>query len=209
LPTTQVQGSDGKQIAAPLVDEVLRTPGQPLEPATRRFMERRFGQDFRQIRIHTDKPAAEASAVLGAEAFTVGHHIAFAQARFLPGTAHGRRLVAHELAHTIQQSGATSPHIALKPNKEPVTPAPGSLKFAGLLLGTNRSKKEVRVVRPLSDATGRYPLATADHELRRTGPTDRCPRTCSSSTMPRWRLRRRLTLTPGFPNSISQNEQIT
>ena len=154
LPTAQVQGSDGKQIAAPGVDEVLRTPGQPLDPATRFFMERRFGHDFSPIRIHTDKPAAEASAALGAEAFTVGHHIAFAQAHFLPGTADGKRLVAHELAHTIQQSGATSPHIALKPNKEPVAPAPGSLKFAGVLLGINRSKKEVRVKREVGGTQG-------------------------------------------------------
>jgi hypothetical protein len=153
LPRTRLHGSDGRQIAAPLVDEVLRAPGQP-EPATRHFMERRFGHDFSEMRIDTDTPAAKASTALGAEAFTVGHHIAFARARFLPGTAQDRRLVAHELTHTIQQSAATSPHIALKPDKERGAPAPGSLKFAGVRLGTNRSKKEVRVKQEVGGTQG-------------------------------------------------------
>lgn len=154
LRTGRVQAGETGQIATPpIVGEVLRSPGQPLEPAARDFMERRFGHDFGRIRIHTDPPAARASAAFGAEAFTVGHHIAFARGRFMPGAAHGRRLVAHELTHSIQQA-ATSPHIALSPEKERAAPAPGSLKFDGVLLGINRDKKEVRVRREVGGTQG-------------------------------------------------------
>jgi len=116
-------------------------------------MERRFGRDFGRIRIHTDPPAARASAALGAEAFTVGHHIAFAGAGFLPDTAQGKRLLAHELTHAVQQAGR-SPHIALSPKKGRAAPAPGSLKLDGVLLGTDRNAKEVRVKREVGGTRG-------------------------------------------------------
>jgi hypothetical protein len=149
LRTNRVQASDTEQIPAPpTVHEVLRSPGQPLDPATRAFMESRFGHDFSQIRIHTDPDAAKASAALGAEAFTVGHHIAFARERFLPGTAHGKRLVAHELTHTIQQA-ATSPHIALQPDRTRRAPT-----IVGGLLGWNQSNEQVRVKREVGGTQG-------------------------------------------------------
>jgi hypothetical protein len=148
LQAKHVQPNETGQIATPpIVREVLRSPGQPLEPTTRDFMEQRLGHDFGQIRIHTDPDAAKASAALGAEAFTVGHHIAFGRERFLPGTAHGQRLVAHELTHAIQQA-ATSPHIALSPDK------PRASKFDGVVLGTNRNKQDVKVKREVGATQG-------------------------------------------------------
>jgi outer membrane protein OmpA-like peptidoglycan-associated protein len=86
-----------------IVHEVLRSPGQPLDPTTRAFMEPRFGYDFSRVRVHTDVRAAESAQTLAAEAFTVRKHISFAPGRYSPNTASGRQLLAHELTHTIQQ----------------------------------------------------------------------------------------------------------
>jgi hypothetical protein len=89
--------------APPVVHEVLRSPGQPLDAATREAMEPRFGHDFSRVRIHTDSRAVESARSVGALAYTVGQNIIFGAARFAPGETAGRRLLAHELAHTIQQ----------------------------------------------------------------------------------------------------------
>jgi hypothetical protein len=145
VETESTQSSNvGNPTAPPIVHEVLRSPGQPLEPTARDFMEPRFGYDFSQIRIHTDPDAAKASAALGAEAFTFGRHIAFARERFLPGMAHGKRLLAHELTHAIQQAAAF-PHIALQPNKTRPARTPGRSGVVGGLLGWNHSNAQVRV----------------------------------------------------------------
>src|SRR2546421_8205385 len=61
----------------PIVDEVLRSPGQPLDPGTRAFFEPRFGQDFSQIRTHTDSQAGESAKAVNAHAYTVGNQIVF------------------------------------------------------------------------------------------------------------------------------------
>jgi Domain of unknown function (DUF4157) len=82
--------------------------GQPLEQPTRRAMERHFGRDFGQVRIHTGARAAEAAAGQGAEAFTTGRDVVFAAGRYQPGTAAGRGLLAHELTHVVQQASGVS-----------------------------------------------------------------------------------------------------
>ncbi len=93
----------------PIVHEVLRSPGTPLDPATRTFMEPRFGHDFSRVRVHTDAKAAESSQAVDALAYTVGRDVVFREGRYAPGTTSGRKLLAHELAHVVQQaqSGAT------------------------------------------------------------------------------------------------------
>ena len=104
LQTKRVQASDAGQIAAPpIVHEVLRSPGQPLDPATRAFMEPRFGYDFSQVRVHTDSQAAESARDLDANAYAVGQNIVFGAGQFLPGTPMGQRLLSHELTHVVQQ----------------------------------------------------------------------------------------------------------
>jgi hypothetical protein len=78
-------------------------PGRPLEPEVRAFFEPRLGQDLSQVSVHTG-PAADALArSVKANAFTVGPHIAFRDTHFAPGSSAGRRLLAHELAHVVQQ----------------------------------------------------------------------------------------------------------
>ena len=113
-------------------------------------MEPRFGHDFSQVRIHADGAAGHAAATLGAEAFTVGQHIGFARGHFLPAGAQGRRLLAHELAHTLQQD-ANFHSLALNPQKDAAPPASG---FKDAFLGTSRSGKAILVKREVGDLQG-------------------------------------------------------
>jgi len=85
----------------------LRGGGQALPEAAREFFEPRFGHDFSQVRLHTDMQAAESVQAVNARAFTVGPDIAFGSGQYAPETTEGRRLLAHELTHVVQQaSGA-------------------------------------------------------------------------------------------------------
>ena len=86
------------------VDAVLANPGRPLPAAVRSDMEARFGEDFGAVRVHDDAAAARAADAVDAEAFAHGNDIAFAPGRFDPHSPDGRWLLAHELAHTVQQS---------------------------------------------------------------------------------------------------------
>jgi Domain of unknown function (DUF4157) len=89
----------------PHVRGVLSTAGEPLDRSTRAFMEPRFGHDFSRIRIHADWQAQQSARRLNAQAYAAGHHIAFAPRRYAPGSYEGRWLLAHELAHVVQQAG--------------------------------------------------------------------------------------------------------
>lgn len=82
--------------------------GQPLPEAVRAFFEPRFGHDFSQVRIHTDARAVESAQALNALAYTLGRDIVFGAGQYAPGTTEGRRLLAHELTHVVQQSRALS-----------------------------------------------------------------------------------------------------
>jgi len=89
--------------APPIVNEALRAPAQVLDPVARTSMEGRFGYDFSKVRIHTDARAVESAQRLRARAYTVGNDIVFAAGQYHPESAAGRRLLAHELAHVVQQ----------------------------------------------------------------------------------------------------------
>jgi len=88
------------------VQPALESPGQALDMGTRAAMEARFGHDFSQVRVHTDGTAAAAAKELQSLAFTHGQDIVFAAGQYSPRTPVGMRLLAHELAHTVQQRGA-------------------------------------------------------------------------------------------------------
>ena len=90
--------------APPIVHEILGQPGRPLDPKTRAFFEPRFGVDFSTVRVHTDSPAAASARAVNARAYTVGPNIVFQEGQYTPGSIGGKTLLAHELAHTIQQS---------------------------------------------------------------------------------------------------------
>jgi hypothetical protein len=86
------------------VHRVLQSSGEPLDPRTRTAMESGFGQDFSHVRVHLDSAAAESAHAVSALAYTVGHDVVFARGQYAPGTTMGRHLIAHELAHTVQQA---------------------------------------------------------------------------------------------------------
>jgi Domain of unknown function (DUF4157)/Bacterial protein of unknown function (DUF922) len=94
--------------APPLVREVLNAGGQPLEAAARQFFEHQFGHDFSRVRIHDDARAAESARAVNALAYTVGPDVVFASGRYAPHSIAGRKLLAHELTHVVQQSSAAS-----------------------------------------------------------------------------------------------------
>ena len=94
--------------APDIVDDVLRAPARSLDPALRAFMEARTGYDFGRVRVHTDPGASASAKAVAARAYTVGHHVVFGEGQFAPGTAEGRRLIAHELVHVMQQGGAAA-----------------------------------------------------------------------------------------------------
>lgn len=87
----------------PIVHEVLRSPGQPLDAATRAFFEPRFGHDFSRVRVHTDAKAAESARAVNALAYTVGRDVVFGTGQYMPKTVAGHSLLAHELTHVVQQ----------------------------------------------------------------------------------------------------------
>jgi hypothetical protein len=82
--------------------------GRALDPATRSFMEPRFGANFSNVRIHADDGAARSAASLGARAYAAGHHVVFGAGEYAPGSTEGRRLLAHELAHVAQREKAAA-----------------------------------------------------------------------------------------------------
>jgi hypothetical protein len=96
--------SGGVGTVPSIVHDVLSSPGQPLDSATRTFFDRRFGHDFGNVRIHADTKAAESAAGLGARAYTRGSAIVFGKGQYQAGTVMGRALIAHELTHVMQQS---------------------------------------------------------------------------------------------------------
>jgi Domain of unknown function (DUF4157)/Novel toxin 16 len=89
------------------VSDVLASPGRHLDAPTLGFFEPRFNHDFSRVRVHTDAAAANSSRAVGALAYTVGSDIVFARNRFEPTTLQGRTLLAHELAHVVQQGGVS------------------------------------------------------------------------------------------------------
>jgi len=106
---------------AGLVHRALSSPGRPLGGTTRSLMESRFGHDFSHVRIHTDSLAAASARAVNASAYAVGRDIVFAPGQFAPETTEGRRLLAHELTHTLQQRGQG--YAATQPDRLTLEPA--------------------------------------------------------------------------------------
>jgi hypothetical protein len=98
----------GQTAAPPSVGEVLRSPGQPLDPATRAFMEPRFGADLGAVRVHADAEADRSARAIDALAYTAGDHIAFRAGRYDPSSLEGKRLLAHELTHAVHHAAPTT-----------------------------------------------------------------------------------------------------
>ncbi|WP_406193701.1 DUF4157 domain-containing protein [Kitasatospora sp. NBC_01560] len=91
------------ETAPPIVAQVLAAPGRPLDDRTQARMETYFGRSFGDVRIHTDQQAAQSALAVDARAYTFGRHIVFGHRLFAPESRAGRRLLAHELTHVVQQ----------------------------------------------------------------------------------------------------------
>jgi hypothetical protein len=100
---------------------VTHSPGQSLDAETRAFFEPRLGHDFSGIRVHADSRAAASAASIDSLAYTVGNHVVFGQGQFAPGSDDGRRLLAHELTHVVQQNASGALRVQRKTAPPPVS----------------------------------------------------------------------------------------
>lgn len=106
LSSRKLRQARGPHQAPAIVNEVLRSPGRPLESAPRDFLGSRLHFDFSRVRIHNDDRAAESARSIGSLAYAAGNHIVFGRGQYSPHTSTGLGLLAHELAHVAQQAGA-------------------------------------------------------------------------------------------------------
>ena len=128
----------------PIVHEVLRSPGQPLDRETRESMESRLRYDFSQVRVHTDNKPAKSAKMLNSKAYTVGSNLIFSEGNFNPKTTVGRRLLAHELTHVVQ-------HRSSKDSRS-----------RGLTSKYEQSECEARAVEQAFDGNYQIPTIIAD-----------------------------------------------
>jgi outer membrane lipoprotein SlyB len=147
------------------VGDVLRSPSRPLDERVRAENELRFGRDLSGVRVHTDERAARSAQALGAAAYTVGSDVVFGRGRYAPGLGEGRRLLAHELTHVVQQDSRS------RPERVEVGPAADELEQAATAhadrAGTRgparvvRSRGGVRLQRSLLGGLGGALLGAA------------------------------------------------
>ena len=102
--TCKATGAVAPVEAPPIVHDVLRSPGRPLDASARNFLESRFGYDFSRVRIHTEESAEASARAINARAYSMNSHLVFAKDEYRPSSDSGMHLIAHELAHVVQQS---------------------------------------------------------------------------------------------------------
>ncbi|MBC7851302.1 MAG: DUF4157 domain-containing protein, partial [Chitinophagaceae bacterium] len=130
-------GASSGMPAPESVGKTISNPGQQLDKGTRSFMESRFNYDFSNVRIHNDSSAHQSSSDIHARAYTQGNHIVFGNGHYQPNSSDGRRLLAHELSHTIQQ-GAVNRSVVQR-EVEPGSPdSEGGIKTASTILSKIR-----------------------------------------------------------------------
>lgn len=103
VQTKRTHSGDAAGTAPPQVHKALASSGHPLDSATRAYFEPRLGRDLSGVRVHTDDTAARSAAGISARAYAVGQHVVFGEGQYAPRTDAGKRLLAHELVHTMQQ----------------------------------------------------------------------------------------------------------
>jgi len=133
------QATEEPQTAPASVDRVLAGSGRPMESALRQDMEQRFGHDFSQVRVHSGGGAEQSARDVDAKAYTSGHNIVFGEGGFSPATQEGRRLIAHELTHVVQQERGST-QISRKIRCDPQASLNGFLSSKGVLHYTENNK---------------------------------------------------------------------
>lgn len=199
LQTTRV-GSSGLERAAvpPIVHEVLCSPSQPLDSAVRGVMESRFGHDFSSVRVHTDQRAAQSAATVAAHAYTVGSDVVFGSGRYAPASRDGQRLLAHELAHVVQQASGTGSYAPHAPwrisdaGRALEREAADRVMLGGAPRSLSAAPKDVPGVGPLLQRDGDDTVPVTEVEIptppasQKDDPELRRPRlrTCSNEIVP-------------------------
>jgi Domain of unknown function (DUF4157) len=110
----------GTGVAPPIVHDLLSSPGQPLDAATRAFFEPRFGHNFGNVRVHSGATADQSARQIHAKAFTMGHDVVLGGGQHAPQTPAGQKLLAHELTHVVQQGQMPAPVVLRKVTPEDV-----------------------------------------------------------------------------------------
>lgn len=143
-------------VAPPSVQHVLEQSGEPLSDSSRALFEPRFGHDFGQVRVHRDAAATSSAREVDAHAYTVGRNVVFGQGRYTPDSRAGRELLAHELAHVVQQDGVASRAQARAASEHPPILQRRSIweGIAGLFRGDDFSENELTEYLDLLDRTG-------------------------------------------------------
>jgi hypothetical protein len=144
---------EAPQTAPESVHQTLRGDGEALDAPTRAFMEPRLGHDLGGVRVHRGAQASQSARDVQALAYTVGSDIVFGNDRYQPHSDDGRRLLAHELAHVVQQAGGVARQIARAPTTTPADP------FAN-------EKPDERTRRLAALAAGRNALARLSQGLQ-------------------------------------------
>ena len=197
-------GYVGRIAAPPAVREALRSPGRPLDPATRAFMEPRFGYDFSGVRVHTDAAAHRSARDLNARAYATGHDIVFGEGELDSGTREGRTLLAHELTHVVQQQGqeATGAH--------PVSVASSGPRIAreqkpGLWTPPNAGKMVTDWLTPdpVKPPAMKPPVSRSSDRTRRT----RVMVTVTGHASPRWKSARSNPQADAFNLNLSHQRE--
>lgn len=156
--------STGENGTAPAsVDRVLASLGHPLEPALQQDMSQRFGHDFSQVRVHADAAAEQSARDVSAHAYTVGHQLVFGAGRYAPHSLTGRKLLAHELTHVVQQSASAAQTV------QRATMRLGALTVTidyGGLPGVTSADMADQIVALATGLTGSAPDAAQDSTIR-------------------------------------------
>jgi hypothetical protein len=163
-------GPSSPVAAAPITDA-----GGPLDSATRTEMETGFGRDFGDIRVHDDARAHDQARSLGARAYTAGDHIVFGEGAYRPETPRGQALIAHELAHSVQQDG-----VQMKANGPLPASADGELeaqadRAAQVVIGGGRSPALSTLRRPAVLRSIEDPAASGTAKTPAAGPAQKLP----------------------------------
>jgi hypothetical protein len=172
LQTKEVSGSTLE--LAPSVESQInsvRGRGQPLPESARALFEPRFGQDFSHVRIHTDSQANESAKSVNALAYTVGTDIVFATGQYTPETESGKKLMAHELTHVVQQKTDGSNYIQrdlalTPPNPDVAEPVLSDAEIRDAIDFNNRGYQS-DVIRLIQDVVGAGVTGTMDEDTVR------------------------------------------
>ncbi len=152
MQAKHVASSDIGHTASPLiVNEVLSSPGQPLDSDTREFMEPRFETDFSHVRIRNDTHAERAAQAINAQAFTFGHNIVFGKSAYAPTRESGRQLLAHELTHVVQQRATVS-----NVQRMPFDPTNPEQRYRGTTLPHREATELAQCIRIMGDENRDY-----------------------------------------------------